>query len=87
MEESASSLSEAPAQPELALARAAFERGDFLETRRLAGIVAARTDVSDATRAAARDLLASLKSDRLAIGLGVGCLIFFLLTVWLTLFR
>ena len=87
MEESAGRLSEEPASPELAAARAAFDRGDFLETRRVAGALAGRPDVSDATRAAARELLDALQSDRLAIGLGVGCVIFFVLTVWLTLFR
>ena len=85
MEESASRLSEESLPPELVAARAAFDRGDFLETRRLASLLVLRSDVSDGTRSAARELLDSLKSDRLAIGLGVGCVIFFVLTAWLTL--
>ena len=86
MEESASRVTdEEPAPPELTAARAAFDRGDFMETRRLAAEVAERTDLPADTRAQARELLAALGSDRLAVALGVGCLLFFLVTVWFTL--
>ena len=76
----------APA-PELEQARAAFTRGDFRETRRLATLLLAREDLGEETRREADHLLASTSNDPLAVFLGVGCLLFFVIVVYFTLVR
>ena len=76
-----------PAVPELEQARAAFTRGDFRETRRLATLLLAREDLGEEARKEADHLLASTSNDPLAVFLGVGCLLFFVIVVYFTLVR
>jgi len=73
--------------PELEQARAAFTRGDFRETRRLATLLLAREDLAEEARKEADHLLASTSNDPLAVFLGVGCLLFFVIVVYFTLVR
>lgn len=73
--------------PELEQARAAFARGDFRETRRLATLLLAREDLAEEARKEADHLLASTSNDPLAVFLGVGCLLFFVIVVYFTLVR
>jgi len=75
------------ADPELGAAQAAFARGDFRETRRLATLVLARAELSEELRREADRLLAATSNDPLALFLGIGCLLFFVLTVYFTLLR
>jgi hypothetical protein len=86
-ESSVTAPTAAPTVPELEQARAAFTRGDFRETRRLATLLMARTDITDDTRKEADHLLASTSNDPLAVFLGVGCLLFFVIVVYFTLVR
>jgi hypothetical protein len=72
---------------ELESLRAAFGRGDFAETRRLAAKLAAQADLSDETRAEATRLLRATATDPLAVYIGLGSLLFFLGVVYFTLFR
>jgi hypothetical protein len=80
-------VAQAPAAPELAEARAAFGRGDFRETRRLATLLLSQTDLREEARREADHLLASTSHDPLAVFLGVGCLLFFVIVVYFTLVR
>ena len=75
------------ADPDLEKARAAFARGDFRETRRLATLLLARENLGDDARRDADHLLASTSNDPLAVFLGVGCLLFFVIVVYFTLVR
>ena len=67
-------------------ARAAFERGDFAETRRLARAVLAR-DAGDDEIKAARELLGRVSSDRAVLLMFGACLLFFVVLVGLFLVR
>ncbi len=85
-----SRLSAKPSRPErappaeLVPAHQAFERGDFHEVRQIAAAV--KRDAKDeATRAAADELLARTSLDPVIVGLTAGCVLFFLLVVWLSL--
>jgi hypothetical protein len=73
--------------PELDEARHALERGDFFATRRLAAAIVRREGVAPELAAEARKLLAATSNDPLALALGVGCLLFFIIVVFLTLGR
>jgi len=75
------------ADPELEAARAAFARGDFRQTRRVATLVLARPDLPADLRTEADRLLAATSNDPLAVFLGFGCLLFFIFTVYFTLLR
>jgi len=72
--------------PELTAAHRAFERGDFFEARRLAAELK-RAAKDEATRAAADGILKRLSFDPVIVGLTVACLIFFGVTLLLTLGR
>ena len=78
---------DAPVDPDLAALQAAFARGDFLETRRQAAALLQRDDRKAEDRAEAERLLGATSVDPLAIALGIGCLVFFLLVVVFTLIR
>jgi hypothetical protein len=65
---------------ELESAEAAYQRGDFAETRRLArSILGGPAPVTDKIRA--DELLGKLRPDRAALGLLLACLIFFVLVL------
>src|SRR5262249_38713011 len=72
-----------PLSPELSAARSAFERGDFQEARRIAGRLLARADAAEPGRAEAERLMDRLRVDPLAVGLGIACLILFVIVVYL----
>lgn len=75
--------------PELLPARLAFERGDYREVRRLVDALLAPLEESpsDPLRKEAEALRARLAIDPLALWLGAGGLVFFLLVVYFTIIR
>jgi hypothetical protein len=77
----------APVPPELEQAQAAFARGDFRETRRLATLTLAHPELGEEARREADRLLGATSHDPLAVYLGIGCLLFFAIIVYFTLVR
>ena len=75
----------APSDPALAAAEHCFVAGDFREARRLAE-PALRSDDA-AVRAAAQELIDRMKADPAALWMALGCLLLFVVVVWLTLLR